>query len=321
MSKITRTPPPTPKPQLMHTHSKSDPDLPSAMEETAEQSRNVTSRHKRPRIFGSPSDDHDPSKAFLTNFKNELMVMLEDWKLEQQKTLSQLVTDVAHLKLQCSNIQHSNNEIEKKIVSLNQDYEEALAKVSQLEETQKENSNCISNLEKQIQELQLKCRSSAIEIRNVPVMPNEKINDLLQIASCLGQTIQMDLSSSNIRDIYRLPGKPGLTRSILVEFSTVYFKNNVLSAVRTYNKERNIRDKLNTENIGIAGECKPIYVDEHLSPTTKRLFYLARDFAKRNSYDFCWISNGKILIRKSCDTKEVHFVKTEQCLLKLESKQ
>lgn len=246
--------------------------------------------------------------------------MLENWKSEQKQTLSQLVTDVAQLKVQCSNIQQTNNEIEKSIMSLNQDYEDILLRVLQLEKVREENKDCICKLEKQVQELQQKYRPSAIEIRNVPAMPNENLNNLLQIAAQLGQKLQTEISSSNIRDIYRLPGKPGVTRSIFIEFSSVYLKNNFLTAVRNYNKERRIEDKLNTEIIGIAGERKPIYVDEHLSPTSKRLFYLAREFAKRNHFNFCWISNGKILLRRNSNTKESHIIKTEQCLLDLESK-
>lgn len=251
----------------MPTQSKSDPDLPTAVDEDL--SQNITSRHKRPRLFGSPSDEHDPSKAFLTRFKNDLLTMLEDWKAEQKQTLTQLVTDVAQLKVQCSNIQQTNNDIEKAIVSLNQDYEEVFAKVSQLEKAQGDYKDCISKLENQVHELQQKCRPSAIEIRNVPARPNENINDLMQLVARLGQIAKMETPTSSIRDIYRLPGKPGLTRSIFIEFSTVYFKNNFLSAVRNYNKGRRIEEKLNTESIGIAGERKPIYVDEHLPPTSK----------------------------------------------------
>lgn len=115
MPNMKRTPPAAQKgkQKLMHSQSKSDPDLSSAMEKVDEQVKVVTSRHKRPRVFESPSDDHDPSKTFLFNFKNALLLMLEDWKMEQKQSLSQLVTDVAQLKVQCSNIQQMNTDIEK----------------------------------------------------------------------------------------------------------------------------------------------------------------------------------------------------------------
>lgn len=320
MPNVRRSPPQAVKGKLKPAQSKSDPDLPTTVEEDTRVIHNVTSRHKRPRIFGSPSDEQDPSKAFLTKFKNELLEMLEDWKLEQKQTLSQLVTDVAQLKTQCLKIQQTNCDIEKSMGSLNQDYEDITTKVSELESAQGDNQKIINQLEKQVQELQLKCRPSAIEIRNLPAMPNEKVTDLLQILTRLGRITQMDICNSNIRDIYRLPGKPGVTRSIFVEFTSVYLKNNFLAAVRNYNKERQIEQKLNTESIGITGNRQAIYVDEYLPPTSKRLYYLARDFAKRNNYNFCWISNGKILLRKDTNTKVSHFIKTEQCLLDLESK-
>lgn len=63
----------------------------------------------------------------------------------------------------------------------------------------------------------------------------------------------MEISPSNVRDIYRLSGKPGHTRSIFIEFSTVFYKINFLTAMRNYNKKRPLEEKLNTENIGVTG--------------------------------------------------------------------
>ncbi|KAJ8704308.1 hypothetical protein PYW08_013032 [Mythimna loreyi] len=68
--------------------------------------------------------------------------------------------------------------------------------------------------------------------------------------------------------------------------------------LRLYNKGRGKDDKLNTSVMGMPGDRRPVYIAEHLPPSTKKLFYLAREFANKNAYKFCWISNGNIFLRK-----------------------
>lgn len=87
-----------------------------------------------------------------------------------------------------------------------------------------------------------------------------------------------------------------------------------LTDTKTLNRELRVEDKLNTKSIGLPGDRKPIFVDESL----KRLSHQAREFAKRNNYKFCWISNSKILLRKNSETKVIHTITSEPCFLKLE---
>lgn len=318
MPNIKRTPPTTSRGKLKHTQSRSDPDLTAAVEEI---NQNITTRYKRPRSDSSPRVEQDMANSTLATFKKELLNMLEEWKSEQKQILSQLVSDVTQLKLQCSAIHNTNMEIEKSIVSLNNDYEDILRKVSEFEKQQTEYKESINKLEKQIIDLQQRSRTSAIEIRNIPAIPNETTDSLLKVIARLGSLIQMEVPSINIRDIYRLPARPGQSKSIFVEFSSVQMKNSFLSSIRKYNKERTVAEKLNTSSIGIPGDCRPVYVEEHLPQSSKRIFYLAREFAKRNKFSFCWVSNGKILIRKNAEATQTYLIKTEQCLINLERKQ
>ncbi|KAJ8704355.1 hypothetical protein PYW08_013079 [Mythimna loreyi] len=42
----------------------------------------------------------------------------------------------------------------------------------------------------------------------------------------------------------------------------------------------------------------PIFVSESLTSKMKKLYYLARDFAKQNGYAYHWTAHGKIYIKK-----------------------
>lgn len=164
----------------------------------------------------------------------------------------------------------------------------------------------------QLNDLRLISRSSSVEIRNLPFKEQENSQDLLTMLSGIGQAIQLNIQSTDLRDIYRLPGKPNTTRPVIAEFSTVSMRNEFLSTVRRYNKERALSEKLNTTSIGISGERKAVYVDEHIAPTLKKLFYQTRLVAKTNNFT-CWHTNGKIFVRKEKDAKPMQ-IKTENCL-------
>ncbi|CAH2108022.1 unnamed protein product [Euphydryas editha] len=62
-------------------------------------------------------------------------------------------------------------------------------------------------------------------------------------------------------------------------------------------------DKLNTSHLGMAGDKKPIYVIEHLSPALKSLHAATRLKAKQKDYKFVWVKSGRIYVRKNESTE------------------
>lgn len=304
-----RTSPPAspPKPKTQ-SHSESDS---SSMDKT-EQNRKMSTRSKRLRMESSPQATEGDNNNF-NEFKKELMLMLNTWKAEQSATLSKLVSDVAALKTQCSEIQKSNSEIEASMTFMNAQFDEMKDRIARLELEKKENRDYMILLEKQFEELQQQSRSSSIEVRNVPEKDKEVESDLVRITQALGTTLDVKFSETDIRDIYRRPGKAGTTKSIVVEFNSVQLKNNLLAASRRFNRSRQGSEKLNYEHTGVVGDKRPIYIDEHLPYSTRKLFFHTREFAKKHEFKFCWISNGRVLLRKDSNSKFIH-VKTESCL-------
>lgn len=267
----------------------------------------VSTRNKRPRVDATPPKDN-------REFTNEIKQILLEWKSDQDKTLSRLVSDMSELKTQCNQIQKSNLEIEKAMEFMNDKYEDMRNHIDELNKERKEDKQLISNLEKQIHCLQLKSRPATIEIRNIANREKENTSDLTAVVTEVGKALSLTIQPSDLRDVFRLPSRPEKTGTIVAEFSTVQLKNNILEGARNFNKSRQVSEKLNTQHIGLSGEKKPIYVDEHLPPTTRKLFYQSRQFAKQNGFNFCWNSNGKIYIRKETDTKK-YLIKSEQCLI------
>lgn len=192
--------------------------------------------------------------------------------------------------------------------------------VETLRKERREQQMYIENLEQKILDLQHKSRSSGIELRNIPQVSTESSSSLIKTMFYIGTTVGVRIGETELRDIYRLPGKSTTSsspRPIIAEFTTVQTKQMLLSAVRKYNKGRGRDDKLNTVGIGMPGERHPVYISEHLPASAKKLFYQAREFAKKKSFKFCWISNGNIFLRKIGE-KQI-LVSSEKCLSLLES--
>lgn len=60
----------------------------------------------------------------------------------------------------------------------------------------------------------------------------------------------------------------------------------------------NKNSKFSTETLHIKGPRKPVFISENLTPKMKRLFYVSKEYARTNSFDHCWLVNGKIFLRK-----------------------
>ncbi|CAB3241401.1 unnamed protein product [Arctia plantaginis] len=317
-----RTPPKLSTTAVGHTQSESDLN---ALQQCDVSFVNIT-RNKRPRteLAPSPASDSHGQKhdimELLTNWKTELDTKLNDMFIKQNTLISKLSTDISELKLQNYKIQKSNDEIVQSMEFINNQYEELKSGLTTLQKERLEQRLCIEKLERNIQDLQLKSRSSSIEIRNVPQVDKETTSDLAKTICVIGDTVGSVITPSDLRDIYRLPSKPGSTRPIVAEFQTVQMKQKTIAAVRDFNNsKKTVEEKLNTGLINISGKRQPVYVADHLPASAKKLFYLSREFAKQNAFKFCWTVNGNVFLRKEEGNKQI-LISSEQCLHDLRNK-
>lgn len=144
---------------------------------------------------------------------------------------------------------------------------------------------------------------TSIEIRKVPKRAKETKQDLFQIVQALSNSLDISVPIADIRDVTRLPSrKESKFSTVIIDFNNTLSKAIMLDTVKLFNKNRTDKDKLNSSHLGFSGENSAIYISEQLNATAKKLHYLARNFAKQHHYDFCWISNGEILLRKKTDS-------------------
>ncbi|KAJ0183169.1 hypothetical protein K1T71_001145 [Dendrolimus kikuchii] len=255
----------------------------------------------------------------LTIFKDEIREMLDEWKESQNSILNKLVSEVVEIKRQNNEIKNSNQEIEKALEFINAQYEDMKQKVESLEKERNDQKVQIAVLESKLEDMQRVSKASMIEIRNLPIINKpETKGDLSNIVQNTCKALNLVVPQTAIRDVYRLYGKTG-KGTIIADFNSVMVKNEVLQGLKAYNKIHSNK-RLTSSAIGLPGEDIPIYISESLSSRGRRLFYLARDFAKTQGYKFCWTNNGRIYLRETTESTHLE-IKNEIQLHSLKSPQ
>lgn len=279
---------------------------------------NITQRAKRRRPLPT-EEDGNRSNENLEEFKKSVADMISNMMSAQNARMDKLENHLMELKHSLSNVCETNLNIEKSMSFVSDQLTELETKISCLETERNSMVSKLSSLELKIENYDRNLIKTSVEIRNVPKKDKESKPMLYDLVTHLSKHIDYTLQSCNIRDVMRQPSKKEqLTSNITIELSNTLVKAELLSAVKQYNK-KNMANKLNSSHLGfLETRQTPIYVTELLSSSTKKLFFVARNFAKENQYKFCWTSNGRVMLKKEADSQPI-FVKSELQLKQLSS--
>lgn len=269
----------------------SEPNI-QVMAESVEKS-NITCRYKR---------KHGETKEILME---EMKELFSNFTAKQDAKLQSLLDSI-------NGIIKQNNEFRESFAMISEQYEQMKLKLEKVQEERKEELSYIQQLEEKIESLEKSKKSTSIEIRNIPAKKGETKVDLLQVVCAVGKGLNCQILNSEIRDIYRTNTKSSAVKPIIVDFVSVLQKDNLLSSYKNFNKV-NKGNRLSTNHLGLQCPQIPIFIAENLTFKTKRLFYLAREFAKVNEFSFCWTAHGKIYLRKKEGMQSLH-VKAESDL-------
>lgn len=254
-----------------------------------------TSRLKRKRDFDSGE------------FVDEIKSLFADLVKQQNSKLTSLQATMNEIKSQ-------NDSITASMQMLSDKYDDMQKELGSIKQERLEHLAYIKVLENRLENVERGSCASRVEIRNVPRALQETKNDLTKIVKDIGNVLAIKIEHSEIKDVFRGYAKPDAAKPILVEFTTVPKKEDFIKSVKKYNKEHDM--KLNTSLLHLEGPSKPIFISESLTSKGKRLYFLARDFAKTNNYMFCWPSYGKVYLRKKEGSPQIR-IDEEADLVKL----
>lgn len=277
--------------------SVSEPDMMAANHDEPDLERspnpNVTQRCKRPR-FSMDS----PSGATYATKLDEILEKVNAIMSVQSARLDTLEEHIREVKHQNVGIQINSAEIMKSVELFGNCLGDLENKIYVMEQERKEFTDYLSKIDEKLDRLERNSIKTSVEIRNVPKVHKETKLSLYDTALKLFNSLGNAIPKSDIRDVYRAPSKSTDSKStIIIEFTDTLTKNNFLSTSKEFNN-KNPSNRLNNNHLGIGGERHPIYVSEHLTAKMKRFHFLARDVAKYAHYEYCWISNGQVYLRK-----------------------
>lgn len=265
-------------------------------------------KNKRARL------SEDDTEDVLDAFKKDIKQMLNDVFSQQNlrlNTLEKHMTDI---------MEKNNQDMGNTLNFMSDQIAATQAQISRLENDRKTTSLEIQVLNDKIDNLERNMRKTSLELRNIPRKPKENKSDLFNLVQELFKSLNIESAQSEIKDVYRLPRKSDTnnTTMVIVELSSTLTRAKVLEAIKMFSKNRNA-EPLYSTHMGITSPKLPIYVSEYLSPKTKRIHFLARDFSKTEQYKFCWVSNGNVFLRKDENSPHV-LVKNEEVLSSLKKK-
>ncbi|XP_047991417.1 uncharacterized protein LOC125230330 [Leguminivora glycinivorella] len=242
----------------------------------------------------------------------EMRSMFADFRAHQSSqdsTLEKISSSMDEIKAQNLELRQTVDFVSNKLDSVQ-------TQIDKLETDRNKNLQYIQVLEQKLENLERYRRSTCVEIKNIPHSKGESKLSLITQLSTLANVLNTPIDPQHVKDIFRITTRDPNMKTIIIEFNSVLTKEHLIRKYREYNKS-NSTCKLNTETLGITGPRNPVYVSENLSPQMKRLHYIAKDFASSNGYKHCWVTNGKIFLRKKEGTSLI-LINSEHDLKNLE---
>ncbi|XP_046688637.1 uncharacterized protein LOC124374476 [Homalodisca vitripennis] len=153
-------------------------------------------------------------------------------------------------------------------------------------------------LEGRIEEQEQYSRRNTVEIYGVP---QEKNEDVVSVVKEVGKALDMDITRSMIDACHRLGNKSGpnnLPPRIIVKFVSRLDKEEFL-------RKRRVKSSFSTRHMNL-GVDQPVYINESLTLTRRKLLGEARRLKREKNYKFLWVRNGKIFLRREESARVVH---------------
>lgn len=293
MPNITHSPKQNASGNTIPSQYGSNPELSALETHISEQGDqpNITKRLKRNFDQCPRTSDDGPRSSRTSDDKIDDLRISQDNKFD---ALTKLINTLVE----------QNKDIKCTIERMSTQYESLLNKVETLEL----DNNCfkarVQSLEEKLENLEQRSNETSIVIRNVPTKELETKKDLSATIKTIVTTIggSPPLQELEIKDIYRKKSS-----AIVVNFTSVARKVNVVSNFRDYNKEkRNKKElQLNSNNINYSGSPKRIYISDLLTTRTAHLHYLARELVKSKKLVAAWTSRGKVLVKTHPDASPI----------------
>lgn len=271
---------------LQHSPTKAlEEDIPRSGTVNLQQSSSTPNLIEADNITLRPIKRKQGDDDFLF-LMSKMESMFSSWQAKQDIKFDAVLTTIST----------QNEQIKSSLSHITQQYDQLKETVEQLMDNRRDELQYIKALEDKIEILEKKTRSTSVEIRNIPPRSNESSRELMSIAMKLGSVITAPIQSTEIKNIFRINKKDG-SKPIILELTSDLLRNNLIDSFKKYCKS-NGPNSPSTQDLGLEGPASKIYLSEFLTQKTQHLYFLARNYAKSNNYNYCWTAHGNVFLRK-----------------------
>lgn len=194
-----------------------------------------------------------------------------------QETVQNIERSVQHLS---DTYDHLNDAVNKQ----EQGIDELRRRMEAVEQSR--DVTVLSKLKEQVDALEQYSRRQNMEIHGLAQREGENL--LTEINKIAAQLDLPSLSEKDIDGMHRLRAKESRDPVVLVRFATRTLKT------AWFEKKKNLRRK-----------TQGIKFFDNLTPTNKRLLWLAKNRARELNYQFVWSSQGSIFVRKQPNARAI----------------
>lgn len=182
--------------------------------------------------------------------------------------------------------------------------EESQKKIKSLEQKNIYLEKCNKALEERVQELEIRDKEKNIEIHGLEMQNDENTISVIQD---LAQ--KLNLNPGDIEDAQRVgQEKPDDPRPkiVLVTLRSKSARNKWVAAKK--------ENKLTNNKIYGNGNDKRIFINEDLPKYKRQLLWIVRNKLKPKGFQYIWIQNCNILVKKNNEEKKIFNIRSEKDL-------
>lgn len=260
---------------------------------------------RRSSIFIAPDDDHDDEEdaASSSNGQLDMKKLLRDLTEEINKIIKK------ELKETNSALQYCSDKLEECLDCMEAFKEKIKSlekKNCELENKYRSLENNIGALQQRVHEFEQKDLRCNIEVAGIPYIENENVQD---IAGKIARTLNKE--TSEIKTVKRIPTQQGKTGIIKMQMHSEEKRNNWIKEAKL--KNITVNSIITGSDSKIAKE--KIYLREELTYYNKNLLWKTKQACK-DKYKFVWCKEGKIMVRKTENSK-VLIIRSDEDINKL----
>lgn len=258
-----------------------------------------------------PDLNDSTSETMLAPLQNLMKRMFEDFDARQSARLDAIEKQMCLIKNQNDSICSTNLAIEKSITDVSARIDDVQNKIARIDSERQQMAAEILKINERCELLDRSLKKTSVEIRNVPKVKGEKLEDLYTCIGLLYKEIGLNRDTADLRDVYRLPSKKESgTSTIIVELVNTLSKTKLLNAAKTYYRTRKV--DIFASSLGFNAQATKIYISEFLTAKNRRLLHIAKDLKREGKFDFCWTAGGNVYLKKTENAPSILIRNEEQ---------